>query len=114
MKRVLSLVVLATILTGCASLGNEPAQTFNQRLAYAEGVHTAVLDAATSSISAGTVSSASGLTILNEADKAQVALNAAEAAHAAGDEAGANAKLVTALAALQALQDFLRSQGGAK
>lgn len=99
------------VLVGCASLGTEPAQTFSQKLAYAEGVHSAVLDATTSAVTAGTVGSADAQKILVQADQAEVVLNAAAAAHKAGDEAGANAKLAVALNALTALQEYLRAQG---
>ncbi len=109
LKNALTLLGFLLVLTGCQSLGNEPAQTFSQKLAYAEGVHTAVLDATNSSLSAGTLSSADAETIAKGSDNAQTLLVAAKTAYEAGDETGANAKLATALTALQALQDYLRS-----
>lgn len=99
------------VLTGCQSLGTEPAQTFNQKLAYAVGVHTAVLQATTSAVTAGTLSSDEAATVLKGADNAKLGLDAAKAANEAGDAAGANSKLAIALTSLTALQDYLRSKG---
>jgi len=114
LKNTWTLLAFALVLVGCASLGNEPAQSFKQRLAYAEGVHTAVLDATTSSLNAGTISSAEAQSVATKADEAQVVLEAAKTAYAAGDVEGADSKLAIALTALQTLQDYLRSHGGAK
>ncbi len=110
-RNALTLLGFLLVLTGCQSLGTEPAQTFSQRLAYAVGVHTAVLQAATSSVEAGTLSADDAQNVLKKADDAKVILDAAKAAHDAGDEAGADSKLATALTALTALQDYLRSHG---
>ncbi len=107
LKNALTLLAFLIVLTGCQSV--EPAKTFGQQLAYAEGIHTAILDATNSSLSAGTISSADAETIAKGADGAQTLLEASKAAYEAGDTAGANAKLATALTALQALQDYLRS-----
>ncbi len=109
LKNALTLLAFLIVLTGCQSIGTEPAQTFKQRLAYAEATHTAVLDATTSSLNAGTISSEEAETVSKGADNVQTLLLAAKAADQAGDTAGANAKLATALTALQALQDYLRS-----
>ncbi|MES1993180.1 MAG: hypothetical protein V4457_06145 [Pseudomonadota bacterium] len=116
MKRLhhyLTLFAFALVLTGCASLGTEKADTFKTQLAYAEGIHSAVVDATTSSVNAGTLSSADAETVGKGADNAQLILVSAKTAYAAGDTAGANAKLATALTALQALQDYLRAHGAA-
>jgi hypothetical protein len=110
----LAAVLLTIAVSACQSLALEPAQTFNDKLAYAVATHTAVLQATTSAVTAGTLSSDEAATVLKGADNAKLALDAAKAAHEAGDEAGANTKLATALTALQALQDYLRSHGGAK
>ncbi len=106
-RHALTLLGFLLVLTGCQSI--EPAKGFKQQLAYAESTHTAVLDATNSSLSAGTLSSADAETIAKGADNAQTLLVAAKTAYEAGDEAGANAKLATALTALQALQDYLRA-----
>lgn len=106
-----TLFAFALVLTGCASLATEPAQTFNQKFAYAIGIHTAILQATASAVTAGTISSKDAQAILTQADTIKVGLDAAEAANAAGDTAGANSKLAIALVGLQTLQDYLRSKG---
>lgn len=110
LRNALTLFAFAIVLAGCASLGTEPAQSFNQRLAYAEATHTAVLEATDSSLNAGTITSSQAQTIVSQSDNAELVLSAAKTAYQAGDTAGANAKLATALTALQALQDYLRAQ----
>jgi hypothetical protein len=75
------------------------------------GVHTAVLDATASAVSAGTISTADAETVLKQADTARLALDTAKQAHDAGDVAGADSKLAIALTALTALQDYLRAHG---
>lgn len=111
-RTMLAVSVLA--LAGCASLGNEKPTTFRDQLAYAEAAHTGVIDALDSSLNAGMISSVAAGNVAAQADSAELALDAARAAYAAGDTAGANAKLVVALSALQALQDYLRAQGAKK
>jgi ABC-type uncharacterized transport system auxiliary subunit len=114
LRHSFTLFAFAIVLAGCASMGNEPAQTFGQRFAYAVGVHTAILQATTSSLTAGTITSGVAETVLAQADTAKVALDAAKAAYDAGDPTTANGKLVLALTALQALQDYLRAHAGSK
>ena len=48
MKNLLAVLLLA--LAGCASLGMEAPQSFGDRLAYAEGTNTALLEAATDAL----------------------------------------------------------------
>jgi hypothetical protein len=114
LRNAFTLFAFAIVLSACANMGNEPAQTFPQRLAYAVGVHTAILQATTSSLTAGTITSGVAETVLAQADAANVALDAAKVAYDAGDLTTANGKLVLALTALQALQDYLRSHAGSK
>lgn len=97
------------VIAGCASL--EPAQSFSQKFAYAIGVHTAILQATTSAVEAGTIHSSDAQSILVQADQAKTVLDVANAAYAAGDEAGANSKLAIALTSLTALQEYLRTHG---
>jgi hypothetical protein len=70
-----------------------------------------VLQATTSAVTAGTLSTADAEAVLKQADTAKVVLDTAQAANAAGDAAGANSKLAIALTTLTALQDYLRSHG---
>lgn len=107
----LTILGFLLVLVGCASLGNEKADTFRQQLAYAEGVNSAVIDATTSSYTAGTLAAEDARSLEIKADQAQTLLVAAKSAYAAGDVAGAQSKLAIALTALQALQDYLRAHG---
>lgn len=100
------------VLEGCTALGVAPAQTFNEKLAYAYGVHTAVLQAATAAVTAGTLSSADAVKILADTDTVKTALDAAGAAYAAGDAAGANSKLAIATSLLSAIQAYLQAHRG--
>jgi hypothetical protein len=111
MKPKYAYALLAILIAGCASLGTEPAQTFSQKLAYGYATHTAVLQATTSALTAGTISSADAESILKQADTARAGLDAAKQAHDAGDISGGDSKLAIALTGLQALQDYLRAHG---
>ena len=114
LKNAFTLLAFLMVLTGCASMGNEKADTFSKQLAYATGINKAVVDAVTSSTSAGTLGSDDAASVLAKADEAHAILVAANSAYQAGDQAGAQSKLATALTALTALQDFLRSKGAMK
>ena len=107
----LLLLLPLLLLAACNSLGTVAPETFNQKLAYGIAAHTAVLQATTSAVTAGTLSSSDAESVLKQADTAKAVLDAAQTANAAGDTAGAGSKLATALTALQALQDYLRAHG---
>jgi hypothetical protein len=105
----LLIALLLSLLASCALTGTATPQTFNQKLAYAYGLHTAVLQATTTAVTAGTLSSANATKVLAKADDAKAVLDAANSAYAAGDAAGANSKLAIATAALSAIQAYLNS-----
>lgn len=96
-------------LSGCTALGVPQAQTFNQKLAYAYGIHTAVLQATTAAVVAGSLSSTDATKILVDSDNAKTVLDAANAAYTAGDAAGANSKLATGISVLQSIQAYLNT-----
>lgn len=104
-------------LVACASLGLAPAQTFDQKLAYAYGTHAAVLETAAPAVQAGTLSAAEGASVLKLADSARALLDAAKSLEST-NPSGASAKLALASAILVQLQDYLNTQlpkpGGAK
>ena len=108
----ISPLVALLLLTACASLGLAPAQTLNQKIAYAYGTHTAVLQATTASVSAGKLSSTDASQVLKLADASRTLLDAATSLAATGDTVGANNKLALATTALTALQTFLNAHGG--
>lgn len=96
-------------IAACSQLGIAPAQTFNQKLAYATGVHTAVLQATTAAVTSGALSSSDGQAVLVQADNAKTILDAANVANASGDITGATNKLALATAALTTLQSYLNT-----
>lgn len=96
-------------LSGCTALGVPQAETFNQKLAYAYGTHTAVLQAAEAAVKAGQLSSEDATKILGDADNVKAALDAAGNAYMAGDAAGANNKLAIAVSILQYVQAYLNA-----
>jgi hypothetical protein len=98
------------LLVGCASLGLAPAQTFDQKLAYAYGTHSAVQQGATQALADKTLSSTDAMQVLKLADESRALLDAARAAAKVGDPTTANGKLVLATSILTQLQTYLRSK----
>jgi hypothetical protein len=105
------LFILLALLAGCAQLGLAPAQTFDERLAYAYGTHTAVQKAAASSLTAKDISSADAEQVLKLADESKALLDGARAAAKIGDTSTANGKLLLATSILSQLQTYIRSKG---
>lgn len=103
------LVIL--LLTGCAQLGLAPAQTFDQKLAYAYGTHTAVVQAAAGAVTSKALSKDDGTKVLALADQSRALLDAAKIA---GDPTEAGNKLLLATAILTQLQAYLQSHPGSK
>ena len=68
------------------------------------------LQAATTGLQTGALSSSDGDKVLKDADAAKAVLDAAAAANAAGNTAGANSNLAIAMSALTTLQTFLNSK----
>lgn len=99
--------VALMLLAGCAQLGLPAAQTFDQKLAYAYGTHTAVLQAATSAVQAHTLSPSDAEQVLKLADESRGLLDAAKAAGGSPD--GIN-KLALASSVLTQLQTYLNSR----
>jgi hypothetical protein len=99
------LAVVALLLGACAGL-TQP-QTFEQRLAYAYGSHTAVQEAAASSLDAGALHSSDAESLLDVADRARTLLDAARTAYRAGDVSTAEGRLELATALLTELQQYL-------
>jgi hypothetical protein len=98
------------LLVGCAALGIAPAQTFDQKLAYAYGTHTAVVQAATQALNDKTITSTDALQVLKLADESRALLDASRAALKVGDPTTANGKLVLATSILTELQTYLRGK----
>jgi hypothetical protein len=94
-------------IVACASLGIAPAQSFDAKLGYAYGLHTAVLETAAVEVSAGALSKADGANILTLADKARDLLDSARAVETT-NTADAGNKLLLATDILTQLQGFLQ------
>src|SRR5260221_445763 len=118
--RLLAALAVAISLSGCAYLGLQTADTFNQKLAYAYGQVTAARKGATSVITAscqtpGTPDCqnavADGKHVQQMADEARQGLDLAKSYAAAGNTQQANAQLQLETAALTALQAYLLSKG---
>lgn len=109
MKYLPSLCLL--FLTGCAAIGLSPAQGLDQKLAYAEGVDTAVLAASTAALTAGQITSADQAQVINLADQAKTLIDSARQLEAT-DTTAASAKLTLANGVLTQLQAYLNSRKG--
>jgi len=99
------------VLTACASLGIEPANSFGDRLAYAYGTYAAVNTAAASSLDAKTITREDAESIQKIASQARALLDGAKLAANGGDLANANSRLTAASAILTQLQQYLRTRG---
>jgi hypothetical protein len=97
-------------VAGCTAVGVTQPATTEQRLAYAYGTHTAILDAAATAVEAGRMSPDDGEHVLKMADDARVILDASRIAFAAGDVATANDRLLFALNILTQLQEYLNQR----
>src|SRR6266852_6028243 len=102
---------LLLLLGSCSSVGLAPAQSFDQKLAYAEQVDTSVLTASTASLRAGQISSADQQQVITMADQAKALIDSAKLLEAT-DPIQANAKLALASAVLTQIQSYLTARKG--
>jgi hypothetical protein len=98
------------ILTGCASIGLQPAQTFDERLAYAVSQNAAVRQSAANSLDAGEIQIDDAKFVLKTTDEARALLDAAKVASGAGDVSTAEGRLGVAVSVLSQLQNYLRTR----
>lgn len=101
--------ILTLLLWGCAQLGLAPAQTFDQKVAYAYGTHTAVLQATTAALTAKAITVDDAKHVATLADQSKALL---DAARLAGDPTEASNKLLLATAILTQLQQYLQTHKG--
>lgn len=113
-SRKLYLALLLFVCAACAQLGLAPAQSFDQKLAYAYGTVTAVTQAATAALNSKDITSADAEQILRLRDESRSILDAAKVASSVGDTTTANGKLLLATSILTQLQAYLNSRQGAK
>lgn len=95
----------AGLFAGCAQLGLAPAQSFDQKLAYAYGVSIAVQQAATSELVAKQITKEDAQQVLSLHDQARALL---DAARLVGDPTEAQNKLLLATQILTQLQLYLQ------
>lgn len=113
---ILSLLLSVGILgsvTGCAALGLATPQSFDQKLANAYGVHTAVVSTAATAVTAGALTSDDGAHVQILAIQSRQLLDAAKVAEGAGDPTTAAGRLALATSVLTQLQTFLAAKQGA-
>jgi hypothetical protein len=95
------------LLSGCSALGLATPKSFDQSLANAYGVHTAVVSATATALASGAITSAEAGSVQIQANSARAMLDAAKAAETAGNSTGAQNDLSLAVTALTALQTYL-------
>jgi len=101
---------LLWLLTACTSVGLQPAQSFEQRLAYAYGMHTAVLTATANAVEAGQLDNEDAAAVLRLSDEARAALDASRLAAQAGSMTTAESRLALATSILTELQKYLNER----
>lgn len=107
-RRYNALALMAVLVAGCASF--TAPKSFDQQLAVAYSVHTAVLDTAADGVNNGLISVSDGQTVLKIADQARLLLDTARAAEKLGDTKTAEERLTLGIDVLQNLQAFLEKQ----
>ncbi len=110
LKNAFTLLAFMIVLTGCASLGAEKPQNFNDKLAYAQATQTAVLATAKNGVVNGSLSKDDAKAVEQISDNAQTIMDAAQAV-VATDPSTANAKLLQAITLLEQAQNYLNSHG---
>ena len=104
------LVALLVCLAGCAQLGLAPAETFSEKLAYMEGVNTALREGSTDALNHREITSADMEHVIDINTKAKTLLSAARMFKDT-DMATAQAKLTAATLLIGELQAYLRARG---
>lgn len=105
----LYLPLLLVLLAGCQSLGIAPAESLDQRIAYAQGVDTAVLTASTAALRAEQITADDHEHVIKIAEQAKALIDSAKLLSAT-DETAAAGKLQMATAVLTELQRYLNSR----
>lgn len=110
MKRIVLALLFSLPIMGCQTLGLATPQTTDQKLAYAYGSVTGVLNSIADATNAGALSSAKATQANQLALQVKATLDAARAVENT-DEATALQDLNMATAALAAVQQFLTANG---
>lgn len=102
--------LVATAISACASLGLSPAQSFDSKLAYAYGVHTAVLQTAAAGVVSHTLTVPDAKAVATLADQSRTLLDSAKSLEAS-DVTTAAGKLTLATGILTQIQTYLNNRG---
>ena len=103
-----SSVALLALLAACAALGLAQPKSFDEQLANAYGVHTAIASAAATAVSTGAITAAEGNAIETQVIASRELLDAAKVAEQV-NPSGAQTDLTLATSALTALQTYLNA-----
>lgn len=103
---LIGVTIISLALGACQSFVKP--ENIEQRLAYAYGTHTAVMQAAATSVSLGELTPEQGETVLVLADRSRIILDSARVALSAGDPTTAEGQLLLAIGILTEIQNFLR------
>lgn len=99
-----------TLIAGCASLGLEPAQLLDERIAYAVGVNSGLRNAAANSLANHQIDSNDAEYVLGVTDNTRTFLGAASLALGKGDTKTAEGRLLLALNMSDELQEYLNKK----
>ena len=103
-----ALLIFVLWLSACSAIGVQQAQSFDERLAYAYGVNTAVREASVSSLNAGEISADDMQHVIVLNDQARALM---DSARMAGDTEIGQSRLTLAITVLTQVQTFLRNRG---
>jgi hypothetical protein len=113
-KAIFSMLLALTVVTGivaaCSVLGLASPKSFDEQLASAYGVHTAVANAAATAASTHAITLAEAEQVQNQVISSRALLDAAKSAETAGNASGAASDLALATGALTALQTYLNAR----
>ena len=112
MKRLSSIFLIPLLLVGCAALGLSSPSSFDEQLAQAYGVHTAVASSLATAVTTGAVSVPTAVKLQAQIESARGLLDAARLAEQANNASVAQNDLTLATNALSALQTYLNSVAG--
>lgn len=101
-------LIVGSFVAGCESLPKP--QGFEQRLAYAYGTYTAVVDTAATQVEAGRLSAQDGAKVLELSDQARSFLDLSRVAYELHDEILARERLDLAIVVLSELQRYLEAR----
>lgn len=106
--RLYRYAAILILLAGCASLGLEPAKTFDQQLAYSYAQVASIRTSAANALTTGVIKVEDAKQVQALADQARAGLDAARAAQGIGDTQTALGRLQLANSILTQLAAYLQ------